>query len=131
MGFDLDLFVDGKSISSSLICGICLGVVEEPVLTPTDSLYCEACLLEWLTKSSLDPLTNVKIVPEDIKKPSRLVLNILSDLIRKCPNEGCTWQGSCDLFNAHRKSCRMLPRETLLDQLQALETAHEGMQRRT
>ena len=129
MGFDLDLFVDGKSISNSLICGICLGVVEEPVLTPTDSLYCEACLLEWLTKSSLDPLTNVEIEPERITKPSRLVLNILSDLIRKCPNEGCTWQGSCDLFRAHVKSCQMVTREKLLEKIQNMEAANEVLQK--
>lgn len=130
MGLDIELFVDGKSISTSLICGICLGVVEEPVLTPTDSLYCEACLLEWLTKSSLDPLTNVVIVPEHIKKPSRLVLNILADLIRKCPNEGCPWQGSCDLFKAHTKSCRMLTRAILLDQILSLETVNEALQKK-
>ena len=80
MGYDVDVFVDSKNISSSLICPICVCVVENPVVTPQEHLFCEACLLSWLTTSPQCPMTQLHLDATTIKKPSRLVLNILGDL---------------------------------------------------
>lgn len=39
MGYDTDLFVDGDRISRQLICSICSGVLENPVMTPCEHLF--------------------------------------------------------------------------------------------
>ena len=85
MGIEVDVFVN--AVSPSLICTICHGVVDSPVLTPTECLYCEECLLDWMQRSPTCPSTQVALNPEDIKKPSRLVMNILAELVRYCDHK--------------------------------------------
>ena len=130
MGIELDLFVTAPS--QSLICVVCQGVVDTPVLTPTECLYCEECLLDWMQRSPTCPSTQVALNPEDIKKPSRLVMNILSELVRYCDYkmEGCRWQGSCEMYTAHRRTCPCRPREVLAQQLAAQEDVNASLQRR-
>ena len=72
-------------------------------------------------------MTQLDLDATTIKKPSRLVLNILGDLRRYCGNKGCTWQGTCDLFTAHSKTCSMRSREVLLSDLQVLEAENTSL----
>jgi Zinc finger, C3HC4 type (RING finger) len=130
MGFELDVFANPDSISPSLLCPICQMVVENPVVTPSDHLFCEACLLEWLTKSNLCPMTQMELSPESITKPSRLVLNILSDLKRKCENFDCKWTGTLDEYQSHRLSCPMRSRVMLMRQVDDLVAQNAELSRR-
>ena len=51
MGIDYECFLHPERISSELICPICTLVLENPVQTPSEHLFCEEELLEWLTRS--------------------------------------------------------------------------------
>lgn len=47
MGFDQEFFVNSDRIPSTFVCPICTGIVESPVITPSQHLFCESCLIEW------------------------------------------------------------------------------------
>jgi hypothetical protein len=119
MGFDLEDFVHSERISSELICPICHGVVEKPVQTPSEHLFCEDELLEWMLRSELCPLTHEPLDPSTITKPGRIITNMLAALERYCPNKdlGCSWQGACDRLPSHLTSCEWQNPTLLLKKL--------------
>lgn len=115
MGLDSDLLVHPERLSSQLICPICTQVLQNPVQTSTDHLFCEEELLEWMTISSLCPVTKVQLIAQEIKKPSRIILNMLAELEVYCPNKvnGCKWTGLNETMGAHFRSCDHKPVEDL------------------
>lgn len=115
MGLDTELFVHPERISSQLICPICTQVLDRPVQTPTEHLFCEDELLEWMTRSQLCPITNTSLEPMNIKKPGRIIMNMLNELERYCPNrnEGCSWIGNNDQVVIHTKTCSYRNRDDM------------------
>mmetsp|Transcript_6334 Transcript_6334/g.6547 ORF Transcript_6334/g.6547 Transcript_6334/m.6547 type:complete len:213 (+) Transcript_6334:34-672(+) len=120
MGFEIECFVHPERISSQLICLICQGVLDRPVQTPSDHLFCEDELLEWMTRSNKCPVTNRLLEPDSITKPSRIIINMIGELERYCVNKarGCNWQGPCELAKAHEQTCDRRPIDDLLIQVQ-------------
>jgi hypothetical protein len=61
-----------------------------------------------LKMSSVCPMTKgggAGLIISNLSKPGRLVLNILAELLRFCPNIGCSWRGQNGLYIGHCKSC--------------------------
>lgn len=118
-GLDLDQFVHPERISSQLICPICTQVLDRPVQTATEHLFCEDELLEWMTRSDLCPITKTKLDPSQIRKPGRIVLNMLAELEMYCKNRphGCTWTGSREHLLKHQELCTCRSKEELLQEL--------------
>lgn len=127
MGTDLDCYVHPDRISSQLICPICTQVLKNPVQTSTEHLFCEEELLEWMSRSSLCPVTKRVLDPEKIAKPSRIILNMLAELEVYCSNkaEGCTWTGAHEHLASHLNSCTFKPRALLLEEVTRLAGALE------
>ena len=127
MGIDIEMFVHPERISQELICPICHCVVEKPVQTPSEHLFCEDELLEWMTNSDICPVTNEPLDPDSIRKPGRIIKNMLAALERYCPNRGhgCTWQGTSDRVDEHLKECRCTSRTDLLIEIQQKDTLIE------
>ncbi len=117
MGTDPDLFVHPERISSQLICPICTQVLENPVQTPTDHLFCEDELIEWMSRHEkpLCPVSHEELKPDSIRKPSRIILNMLAELQRFCTykNEGCNWIGENEHLSAHLAQCPKRPNSVL------------------
>mmetsp|Transcript_25440 Transcript_25440/g.42886 ORF Transcript_25440/g.42886 Transcript_25440/m.42886 type:complete len:234 (-) Transcript_25440:127-828(-) len=120
MGIEIEAFVYPDRISEELICPICHNVVENPVQTPTEHLFCEDELLEWLVQSTICPVTNTPLDASTIKPPGRLISNMLSSLERYCPNkgEGCEWTGKSDQVKGHYKSCNKKSRSSLVREME-------------
>jgi hypothetical protein len=134
MGRDLDSFLHPERISSQLICPICTLVLHNPVQTATEHLFCEDELLEWLTRSSQCPVTKRVIDPSEIRRPGRIILNMLAELEVYCKNRsrGCNWTGPCDGSDRHHRSCSFRPADELLEELKGKEAKiHELQQRVT
>lgn len=119
MGIDNEDFVHPERISSQLICPICTQVLKNPVQTATEHLFCEDELLEWMTRSTLCPITKSELDPSSIKKPSRIILNMLAELEVYCKNknEGCKWTGPQDNLTSHLKQCSFKPRSYLYEEI--------------
>lgn len=120
MGFELELFVHSELISPELICPICHGVVEKPVQTPSEHLFCEDELLEWMIRSDLCPITHEALDPNSITKPGRIISNMLAALERYCPHKemGCGWQGPSDRLASHLSCCEWQNPQQLLKKLE-------------
>lgn len=131
MGRDQDQFVHPERISSQLICPICTQVLLKPVQTSTEHLFCEDELLEWMTRSNLCPITKNVLDPKSIRKPGRIIMNMLAELEIYCGNrkEGCNWQGTQDLLETHLEQCQYRPRNLLLEELNKKQQEIEGLQR--
>ena len=101
MGIESEQFVYPERIPQELYCPICTLVLENPVQTPSEHLFCEDELLEWLTRSDICPVTKERLNPSDIKSPGRIIVNMLGNLQRYCPNKehGCEWRGENSLVN--------------------------------
>ena len=119
MGFELELFVHPERISPQLICAICQGVLDRPVETPTEHLFCEDDLLEWMSRSNLCPVTKKVLDPSSIRKPGRIILNMLGELERYCvyKGNGCNWQGPNHMALSHERNCCHRPMEEILKEL--------------
>ncbi|KAJ1457855.1 hypothetical protein M885DRAFT_514350 [Pelagophyceae sp. CCMP2097] len=107
MGIDTDLFV--HAVSKQLICPVCQGVVEDPVTTPCDHLFCEACLLEWLERRASGqescPVCVRVIDVARVRPPTRVLVNLLGELERRCAHAGCAWAGASDRHGDHLRQC--------------------------
>jgi len=90
------------------------------VQTPSEHLFCEDELLEWMTRSQMCPVTNTELDPDTIKKPGRIIVNMLAELEMYCPNRahGCQWIGSSDQVAIHKKKCSSRSKEELLLEIQ-------------
>jgi len=131
MGLELECFVDPQQISPYLICPICQNVLENPVQTPSEHLFCEAELIEWLVQSPYCPVTKAHLDPSEIKKPGRILTNMLAELQRYCPNraEGCTWTGASAQVAAHVEECAFVPRARLFEKITEQERLIEELRK--
>ncbi|CAM9843256.1 unnamed protein product, partial [Heterosigma akashiwo] len=103
MGIDLAVFVRPERISPQLLCTICQEVLERPVQTPCEHLFCEDELLDWLSKKQTCPVDQRLIKPDEICQASRIVTNLLGELERYCifKDKGCYWTGPCERLQSH------------------------------
>lgn len=81
-------------------------------------------LLEWLTRSDICPATHVHLNPDDVRRPGRIICNMISALERYCPNksEGCVWKGANDRVTEHTRDCKFKSREALIKDIQDKES---------
>jgi hypothetical protein len=120
MGFELIAFVHPERISSQLICPICTLVLENPVLTEYEHLYCESCLIEWLLIKEICPMTHKPLQLKSIRKPGRIITNMLGELERYCcyRSEGCIWYGEQNNYEVHVEQCSCRSKSVLLNEIE-------------
>jgi hypothetical protein len=94
-------------------------VLDNPVQTATEHLFCEDELLEWMSRSSLCPITKTELDPSTIRKPGRIVLNMLAELEMYCKNRvhGCTWTGPQEHLSKHLETCACQSKEDIRREL--------------
>jgi len=121
MGRDAELFVDAAAISRHLLCSICHGVLERPVQTACEHLFCEDCLLAWLCRKATCPVCTAVTEPEAVKRAPRAIVGLIDDLEVRCDHgeDGCDWTGPYDKLGAHLDECCHAPRAELLQRLSA------------
>lgn len=120
MGRELSGYVEGNAVSRHLLCSICHGVLESPVQTKCEHLFCEEELIEWLCHKTTCPVCNADIDPEDIVRAPRAIVGLIDDLCCYCDfaGQGCPWTGSSDSLDRHTARCEYAPRESLYEKLE-------------
>jgi len=101
MGIEAGEFVHPERVSAELYCPICACVLENPVQTPTEHLFCEDELLEWMIQSDACPVTKNKLNPDDIRKPGRIITNLLGELERCVRTPPCLSSSNTPAPNFH------------------------------
>ena len=129
MGRDAELFVDAAAISRHLLCSICHGVLERPVQTACEHLFCEDCLLAWLCRKATCPVCTAVTEPEAVKRAPRAIVGLIDDLEVRCDHCECDWTGPHDQLSAHLDECCHAPRAELLQRLSAKQRQLEDARR--
>ena len=90
MGFDLEQFPN-EDIGSGLICSICTGVLEKPLETSCQHLFCGECIQEWLSRQKTCPHCRKNITTTDLRQVLPDLKNILSKQKINCEykSNGC------------------------------------------
>ena len=92
MGWNIDRFIAKESIVDEFICSICTDVVESPVQTPCQHLFCNECIRRWINEGHRTcPEDRHELTINVLKSPNRLTYQFLNKLIVRCKHysDGC------------------------------------------
>lgn len=82
MGFELTRFIG--EIDNEFICSICTPVVENPMQSTCEHVFCSQCINVWLEQAKTCPVGRTLLVLENVKPVARYFRNILAKLEIKC-----------------------------------------------
>lgn len=113
MGFDTDRFEE--DINEELICSICSGVLELPLTTPCDHLFCTNCINYWLDRHETCPIDRCPLRPCMMKKAPRAIRNLINKLRINCKfvQDGCKVYVSLENYHLHVNECKYNPNSTI------------------
>ena len=106
--FDINNFV-GDNIEDEFLCSICNNVLQNPVHTPCDHLFCSGCIRKWLKqadKESTCPICRKHITLNKVSPAPRIIQRLLEKLFVPCKfhHRGCTFKIRLDsidlMYNA-------------------------------
>ena len=111
MGFEVERFLE--PVDDDLKCGICFGVLEEPLATPCGHVFCAQCIVQWTAESGYCPLTCEQISVDDLKKILPLSSLIAKQNIR-CENfrRGCSAILKVENIHSHLLKCQYVKENT-------------------
>lgn len=110
MGYSKELFLN--HVDDEFTCSICLNVLEDPVQDGEEHTFCRTCITEWLNMPNRTcPISRNYLHAEQLKRPFRVMLNLLSKLEMKCSNEnkGCREVFQLENYHSHLKECEYDP----------------------
>jgi hypothetical protein len=90
-----------QTVKDVVHCSICTGIIIEPQqCLSCDNCFCKECITNWQTKSKTCPMK----CSNPTFKDSRIVRNVLSKLIFKCPKD-CPQEVPYDVIFSHENDC--------------------------
>ena len=106
MGFDLERF-PSEEIGSELICSICAGVLEKPLETSCQHLFCGECIQKWLSKRKSCPHCRKNITTADLRQVLPALKKILNKQKINCEykSNGCKELVTIETLPKHLSSC--------------------------
>ena len=89
MGFDSEKFVSG--ITDEKRCSLCKGVLDNPVRTPCEHVFCSGCIFPWVVHHGFCPRNCRPLTPIDLENVLPL-RHVILNMKVKCDfiDEGCT-----------------------------------------
>ena len=54
MGYDVERFE--SPVDDELLCAICKGVFQDPMMAPCEHVFCSSCINEWLDRQNTCPV---------------------------------------------------------------------------
>ncbi len=82
MGYDPKRFF--SKVDDEFVCSICTSIVENPVQTKCEHLFCSKCINEWVNVKKTCPIDGGSLTIEDLGEPNRVLRNLLNKLDIKC-----------------------------------------------
>ena len=102
-----------NEVDSTLLCPICRNVLKDPVQCPNEHYCCRSCIVKYLHESSERcPTCQHHLTEETLRKPPRLLTNMLQNLKIRCDHakRGCRELIKLEFLDHHVKSCGYSPR---------------------
>lgn len=82
MGFELERFTD--EIHGEFLCPICKMVLENPMQSKCEHIFCRKCISECVERGMNCPLDQKELVQENITPAARYFRNLLDKLMISC-----------------------------------------------
>ena len=102
MGFDVDRFE--TPVDDELLCAICKGVFEDPVMTPCEHVFCSSCINEWFESHECTCPIDRKAIgatTNNVRAPAR-VQNMSNDQVLNMIFEATARQNAdCRALTGH------------------------------
>lgn len=95
-----------------LVCGICHGVLNNPVSTQCcRQSYCEDCIEEWINCAANCPNDRQSLAVGDLQAVPRALVNMINELQIKCDHhsEGCDQVLTIETLAEHLSQCEFRP----------------------
>ena len=103
----------GSSFMQNFWCKICLNIFHDPVQCQHNEHYfCRTCITKHLENSETCPLCKDQLTLETLKPPSRIILDIVSQLKKpRCSHvsRGCTENVQVEELLLHEETCGFAP----------------------
>ena len=109
MGLPDACLIDGQDGHvAEFICAVCVGLVDAPLLTRCQHIFCMACLSKWMDEKPACPTCAVELDPRhgagELRLASPLAWRVLGRLRVRCPLAGCKWEGEYSELMPHMTS---------------------------
>ena len=95
-----------------LLCAICSGLLERPVLTECGHTFCADCVWELITRytgtrnTAPCPECRTPVSKRMLRKASYRLRQVLDEVLIRCPHEGCELIKKAGEMDQHVRSCR-------------------------
>ena len=93
---------------AEFICAVCCALVDAPLLTRCNHIFCMACLQKWIDEKPSCPTCSMELDPRhgagELKLASPLAWRVLGRLRVSCPLDNCGWQGDYSELMSHMTS---------------------------
>ena len=109
MGYSLDLVEPHQeSHSAEFTCAVCFQLVDAPLLTTCQHVFCMACLQDWFGTKPSCPTCSRELDPRhgagELRLASPLAWRVLGRLRVRCSLPGCQWTGEYSEVGSHLTS---------------------------
>ena len=107
MGFSLDLIEPNQEAhAAEFTCSICFQLVDAPLLTRCQHVFCTSCLQDWFDRGKPScPTCSTELDPRhgagELKLASPLAWRVLGRLRVRCSVPNCTWAGEYSEVTSH------------------------------
>ena len=101
-----------NAVDDDFHCAICMNVLKEPVMCQNNQHYfCTACITRHLAQSEMCPTCREELNMEALRKPPRILTNVLSNLNIRCENyeKGCLGFVKLGDIENHVVNCGFAP----------------------
>ena len=104
--YDVDKF--NPTPDPDLVCCICTCILDEPLVSPCQHVFCKVCIHTWLERKKTCPTCRTRLVKDDLHPVLPLVRNMLNRLTMMCDyrQNGCEKVLHMEQFDAHIKDCQ-------------------------
>ena len=114
MGLSTEYLAQGQDAhAAEFMCAICCNLVDAPLLTQCQHVFCTSCLQDWFDRISKCPTCSTPLDPRhgagELKLASPFAWRVLGRLQMKCPLLGphgapCGWRGEYSELTSHMTS---------------------------
>lgn len=114
MGYDAARFVGLGDLEEALTCSICIGIFDDPVVTPCGHTFCKDCIVRWFQQERSCP--SCRKTCYKLCRPPIVVTKIIGRQQVRCAHEGkgCKQVVELDQLRAHLEQCPQRPRENAI-----------------
>lgn len=109
MGFGEQRF--SQTVDEEFRCPICRDIVDDPITTQCEHVFCRTCIHEWLSRESSCPVGRQPLKAHHLSDVSRFYRTFYSRLEIRCEFEsiGCQFVCSVDKIKEHQNICEYNP----------------------